>query len=223
MSSFLAGFRQQIPRIIGELCAEVEIAPSQLTLPSWGLMNAIQVLSDLSGIFVTGLMVAGAFRVEETAFNSRRFELLPRSGARSPVLIPDWLNPSEEGGHYIYVLHRGPLAISRSWSPPGYPGYLEKLWNRLHNAEGGAHLMGLHRRIQTLEEENQSLANQVKRLKERIEMVKIERDEALSTVHAMGNAIGCLGKGEFHIGGSSLQSKRGRSRSQSSSSPPKKR
>ncbi|VVB01575.1 unnamed protein product, partial [Arabis nemorensis] len=120
MSSFLAGFRQQIPRIIGELCAEVEIAPSQLTLPSWGLMNAIQVLSDLSGIFVTGLMVAGAFRVEETAFNSRRFELLPRSGARSPVLIPDWLNPSEEGGHYIYVLHRGPLAISRSWSPPGF-------------------------------------------------------------------------------------------------------
>lgn len=119
MSSFLAGFRQQIPRIIDELCAEVEIAPSQLTLRSWGLMNAIQVLSDLSGIFVTGLMVAGAFRVQETAFNSRRFELLPRSGARSPVLIPDWLNPSEEGGHYIYVLHRGPLAISRSWSPPG--------------------------------------------------------------------------------------------------------
>ncbi|KAG2307009.1 hypothetical protein Bca52824_026757 [Brassica carinata] len=48
------GFRQNLSWIMVELCGLFRIAPSQLTLCFWGLIHALQVLSDLSGVHITG-------------------------------------------------------------------------------------------------------------------------------------------------------------------------
>ncbi|CAN7000709.1 unnamed protein product [Brassica oleracea var. botrytis] len=59
------GFHQNLSWIMVELCGLFPIAPSQLTLRSWGLIHPIQVLSDLSAVEITGSMVATAFRTRE--------------------------------------------------------------------------------------------------------------------------------------------------------------
>ncbi|KAL0796338.1 hypothetical protein Bca101_067715 [Brassica carinata] len=71
------GFRQNLSWIMVELCSLFRIAPSQLTLRSWGLIHALQILSDLSGVDITGSMVATAFCTREIGEGSRRFELSP--------------------------------------------------------------------------------------------------------------------------------------------------
>ncbi|CAN7124199.1 unnamed protein product [Brassica rapa subsp. narinosa] len=97
-----------------ELCGLFRIARSQLTLPSWGLIHALQVLSDLFGVEITGSMIA-------TAFRTRRFELLPRPRCRSPVKRSEWIENTSTVGKYFFVLHLGPRpnGFCLSLSPPG--------------------------------------------------------------------------------------------------------
>lgn len=41
-----------------EYCKSVQLAPTQLDLRAWGLINTLQVLFDLSGIDISGEMIA---------------------------------------------------------------------------------------------------------------------------------------------------------------------
>lgn len=115
------GFRQNLSWIMVELCGLFRIAPSQLTLRSWGLIHALQVLSDLSGVDITGNMVATAFCTREIGEGSRRFELSPRPFFRSPVVLPEWLDNTPTSGEYFFALHLGPrpMGLRLSWSPSG--------------------------------------------------------------------------------------------------------
>lgn len=115
------GFHQNLSWIMVELCSLLRIAPSQLTLRSWGLIHALQVLSDLSAVEITGSMVATAFRTREIGEGSRRFELLPRPRCRSPVKLPEWIENTTTSGEYFFVRHLGPRpdGFRHSWSPLG--------------------------------------------------------------------------------------------------------
>ncbi|KAF2596593.1 hypothetical protein F2Q68_00009941 [Brassica cretica] len=115
------GFHQNLSWIMVELCGLFRIAPSQLTLRSWGLIHAIQVLSDLSAVEITGSMVATAFRTREIGEGSRHFELLPRPRCRSPVELPEWIENTSKLGEYFFALHVGPRpnGFCLSWSPLG--------------------------------------------------------------------------------------------------------
>ncbi|KAG2307075.1 hypothetical protein Bca52824_026823 [Brassica carinata] len=104
-----------------ELCGLFRIAPSQLTLFSWGLIHALQVLSDLSGVDITGSMVATALCTREIGEGSCRFELSPRPFFRSHVVLPEWLDNTPTSGEYFFAVHLGPRpnGLRLSWSPSG--------------------------------------------------------------------------------------------------------
>lgn len=74
-SIFLAGFRCRLSCTKVEFCEEVRVAPGQLSLCVLGLINAFQILSNLSGITIFGRMIAGAYELEESSAAFRRFEL----------------------------------------------------------------------------------------------------------------------------------------------------
>ena len=97
------------------------IAPSQLSLRSWGLIHAIQVLSDLSAVEITSSMVAAALYTREIGEGSRLFELLPRPCCMSPVEFPEWIENTSTFGEYLILLHLGPRpnGFRLSWSPLG--------------------------------------------------------------------------------------------------------
>ncbi|KAL0853746.1 hypothetical protein Bca101_058898 [Brassica carinata] len=113
------GFRQNLSWIMVELCGLFRIAPSQLTLRSWGLLHALQVLSDLSGVDITGSMVATGFCTREIGEGSRRSELSPRPFFRSHVVLPEWLDNTPTSGEYFFAVHLGPRpnGLRLSWSP----------------------------------------------------------------------------------------------------------
>ncbi|KAG2311867.1 hypothetical protein Bca4012_026364 [Brassica carinata] len=115
------GFRQNLSWIMVELYGLFRISQSQLTLRSWGLIHALQVLSDLSAIEITGSMVATAFCTREIGEGSRRFELSPRPFCRSPVEFPEWLDNTPTSGEYFFAIHLGPRpnGLRLSWSPSG--------------------------------------------------------------------------------------------------------
>lgn len=70
-----------------ELCKKLQLAHSQLNIQSWELVNALQVLSELTRISIFGLMVAWAFLAKATGLGSRQFELVLGLGSeiRCPV------------------------------------------------------------------------------------------------------------------------------------------
>ncbi|KAL0898966.1 hypothetical protein Bca101_082927 [Brassica carinata] len=107
------GFRQNLSWIMVELCGLFRIAPSQLTLCFWGLIHALQVLSDLSGVHITGSMVATAFCTREIGEGSRSFE--------SPAVLPEWRDNTPTSGKYFFAVHLGrrPNGLRLSWSPSG--------------------------------------------------------------------------------------------------------
>jgi len=102
------GFHQNLSWIMVELCGLFRIAPSQLTLRSWGLIHALQVLSDLSAVEITGSMVATAFCTQEIGEGSRRFEFLPLPLCRSLVELPKWIENTPTCGKKISVLDLHP-------------------------------------------------------------------------------------------------------------------
>ncbi|KAL0734132.1 hypothetical protein Bca4012_010342 [Brassica carinata] len=102
------GFHQNLSWIMVELCSLLRIAPSQMTLCSWGLIHALQVLSDLSAVEITGSMVATAFCTRELGEGSHHFELSPRPSSRPPVELPEWLDNTPTSGEYCFILHVGP-------------------------------------------------------------------------------------------------------------------
>lgn len=51
------------------------MAPGQLSLRVWSLINAFLILSDLSGIAVSGRMIVGAYELEVISAGFRHFEL----------------------------------------------------------------------------------------------------------------------------------------------------
>ncbi|KAG2314288.1 hypothetical protein Bca52824_017410 [Brassica carinata] len=115
------GFLQNLSWIMVELCGLFRIAPSQLTLRSWGLLHALQVLSDLSGVDITGSMVATGLCTREIGEGSRRSELSPRPFFRSHVVLPEWLDNTPTSGEYFFAVHLGPRpnGLRLSWSPSG--------------------------------------------------------------------------------------------------------
>ena len=76
--------------------------PRPTDSPFVGLIHALQVLSDLSAVEITGSMVATAFRTREIGEGSRRFELLPRPRCRSPVELPEWIENTSKLGEYFF-------------------------------------------------------------------------------------------------------------------------
>ncbi|VVB05020.1 unnamed protein product [Arabis nemorensis] len=109
------GFRRYLSWIMTEYCELMQIAPSQLVLRAWGLIHALQVLSDLSGIDISGKMVAHSFCLVSVEGNSRRFNLQLREGESSHVDPPMWLDASADGGEYFYVIHDGVGRVRSCW------------------------------------------------------------------------------------------------------------
>ncbi|KAL0898917.1 hypothetical protein Bca101_082878 [Brassica carinata] len=79
------------------------------------------VLSDLSGVDITGSMVATALCTREIGEGSCRFELSPRPFFRSHVVLPEWLDNTPTSGEYFFAVHLGPRpnGLRLSWSPSG--------------------------------------------------------------------------------------------------------
>lgn len=100
-------------------CEEVSVAPGQLSLRAWGLINAFQVLSDLSGIAISGRMVANAYELEDSPTGSRRFELRLCSEMESSIIFPDWLDSLEEDGSYFFIGCPELCSSLRLWAPYG--------------------------------------------------------------------------------------------------------
>ncbi|VVA93828.1 unnamed protein product [Arabis nemorensis] len=123
-------FRLYLSWILIEYCELMQIAPSQLVLRAWGLIHALQVLSDLSGIDTSGKMVAHSFHLVSVEGNSRIFNLQLCEGESSPVDLPMWLDASVDGGEYFYVIHNGVGRVRSCWSDIGmrtlYPLYYKK-------------------------------------------------------------------------------------------------
>ncbi|KAG2282505.1 hypothetical protein Bca52824_053725 [Brassica carinata] len=78
-----------------ELCGLFPIAPSQLTLRSWGLIHPIQVLSDLSAVEITGSMVATAFRTREIGVRFSSFRVVTTSSFDFPFVGVSSEDPAE--------------------------------------------------------------------------------------------------------------------------------
>ncbi|KAH0867923.1 hypothetical protein HID58_074945 [Brassica napus] len=74
------GFRGVIPELVASLCDFFEISPSQLNLPSWRLLVAIQNLGDLENLSFGINEVVFSYHLAPLNGNEGRLHLRPRSG-----------------------------------------------------------------------------------------------------------------------------------------------
>nr|VDD50851.1 unnamed protein product [Brassica oleracea] len=118
------GFHQNLSWIMVELCGLFRFAPSQLSLRSWGLIHALQVLSELSAVEITSSMVAAAFHTREIGEGSRLFELLPRISpddpAESTTFLENLLNLATNLRDPAFLLHPDIIQMTSLASSDSY-------------------------------------------------------------------------------------------------------
>lgn len=83
-------------------------------------MNALQVLSDLSGIAVLGSMVTGAFDVQRISPRPSKLKLIPSCGCKCPFDLPlDAMVGDYDTIHFVFFHHTRLSGLPRLWPTSG--------------------------------------------------------------------------------------------------------